>query len=81
MVRTIRSLLYEQGFTIGGASACEMLKEFAKNGPARANDSAMAARRRRQRAYRRTAPRQEIKKLRDELRIAAAAAARVSPAA
>jgi DNA-binding transcriptional MerR regulator len=58
MVRRIRSLLYEQGFTIGGAR--QRLREMARSGAA--NDTPNAA------DQAKTADRQhEIKALRDEL--------------
>ncbi len=60
MVRRIRSLLYEQGFTIGGAR--QRLKELARNGYV-ANDVAADT-------AAHTAPHarnEEIKELRDEL--------------
>ncbi|HEY1078399.1 MAG TPA: MerR family transcriptional regulator [Fontimonas sp.] len=60
MVRKIRSLLYEQGFTIGGARL--RLKELAKNGGA-ANDHKLTAAITPHPEHRA----EEIKELRDEL--------------
>ncbi|MDP9142996.1 MAG: MerR family transcriptional regulator [Pseudomonadota bacterium] len=60
MVRKIRSLLYEQGFTIGGARL--RLKELAKNGGA-ANDNKLLAAAVAHPEHRA----EEIKELRDEL--------------
>lgn len=61
MVRRIRSLLYEQGFTIGGAR--QRLKEMAKAGMA-ANDGVKLAGNGAAHAVNRA---EEIKELRDEL--------------
>jgi DNA-binding transcriptional MerR regulator len=62
MVRRIRSLLYEQGFTIGGAR--QRLKEMPKaDGVARAHPAAAAATAR----ARGTRRQQEIQRLRSEL--------------
>lgn len=61
MVRRIRSLLYEQGFTIGGAR--QRLKEMARAG-APANDGARAVH---NGHAQRGGRAEEIKELRDEL--------------
>lgn len=60
MVRRIRSLLYEQGFTIGGAR--QRLKEMARGGAV--NDAMIATPALPTSANRRS---EEIKELRDEL--------------